>query len=110
MGTTSLRVLESSFSQGEFKADSDFNQTNIYLYPGKQVKSVKGLITNFHLPGSSLIMLVSAILGREKTLEIYKEAIEKKYRFFSYGDACFMTRNSSPDIVDSIAAIMDHSP
>ena len=60
--------------------------------PGKEVKSIAGMITNFHLPGSSLIMLVSALIGRSKTMEIYKMAIENKYRFFSYGDAMLIKR------------------
>lgn len=96
VGTTSLRVLESSLNQaGEFEASPLQNETNIYLYPGKEVRSIKGMITNFHLPGSSLIMLVSAIIGREKTLELYKIAIENEYRFFSYGDAMLILRDDN---------------
>lgn len=67
-------------------------ETDIFLYPGIEVARIDGMITNFHLPKSSLIMLVSAIIGREKTLELYKEAIDSKYRFFSYGDAMFIKR------------------
>lgn len=93
VGTTSLRVLESTLNDGAFKASPEANHTNIFLYPGKKVNSVKGLLTNFHLPGSSLIMLVSAILGREKTLELYQVAIENQYRFFSYGDAMLILRD-----------------
>ena len=63
--------------------------TQIFIYPGYKYKAVDGLITNFHLPESTLIMLVSAFVGREKTLEIYNEAVKEKYRFFSFGDACF---------------------
>ena len=64
--------------------------TDIFIFPGYNFKVVDGLITNFHLPESTLIMLVSALMGREKTLEIYKKAIEEKYRFFSFGDAMFI--------------------
>jgi S-adenosylmethionine:tRNA ribosyltransferase-isomerase len=66
--------------------------TSIFLYPGKQVHSIDAIVTNFHLPQSSLIMLVSALIGREKTLEIYKIAVENKYRFFSYGDGMLILR------------------
>ncbi len=88
VGTTSLRVLESCWD-GEKVAfeGTGLKQTDIFLHPGKKVNSIKGLITNFHLPKSSLIMLVSTLIGREKTLELYRVAIENKYRFFSYGDA-----------------------
>lgn len=89
VGTTSLRVLESMPS--DLVADQIY-ETDIFLYPGKKVLSIDGMITNFHLPKSSLIMLVSALVGREKTLELYKEAIDFKYRFFSYGDAMLIKR------------------
>lgn len=88
VGTTSVRVLEScSDPDGTVRASS--GDTNIFIYPPYKFKAVDGLITNFHLPESTLIMLVSAFLGREKTLEIYKTAVDEKYRFFSFGDACF---------------------
>lgn len=89
VGTTSLRVLESM--PEDIEADKEYS-TDIFLYPGKEVKSIDGLITNFHLPKSSLIILVSALIGREKTMELYKLAIEKEYRFFSYGDAMLIKR------------------
>jgi S-adenosylmethionine:tRNA ribosyltransferase-isomerase len=89
VGTTSLRVLESM--PENIIADKIY-ETNIFLHPGVEVKNIDGMITNFHLPKSSLIMLVSAIIGREKTLELYKEAIDLKYRFFSYGDAMLIKR------------------
>ena len=89
VGTTSLRVLESM--PENIEADKIY-ETNIFLYPGVLVKKIDGMITNFHLPKSSLIMLVSALIGREKTLELYAEAIEKKYRFFSNGDAMLIKR------------------
>lgn len=81
VGTTSCRTLESMAQTGKLTAD-----TGIFIYPGYEFKCVDGLITNFHLPESTLIMLVSAFLGREKTLSAYKTAIEEKYRFFSFGD------------------------
>lgn len=92
VGTTSLRVLESIVEKNEFKCDGN-GETDIFLYPGKKVKSISGLITNFHLPKSTLIMLVSSLLGREKTLELYKIAVEKEYRFFSYGDSMLILRD-----------------
>lgn len=81
VGTTSCRTLESAAQSGKLTDD-----TGIFIYPGYEFKCVDGLITNFHLPESTLIMLVSAFLGREKTLNAYKVAIEEKYRFFSFGD------------------------
>lgn len=88
VGTTSVRVLESSSTEGGV-VHAGSGDTNIFIYPPYKFKAVDGLITNFHLPESTLIMLVSAMLGREKTLEIYKTAVQEKYRFFSFGDACF---------------------
>lgn len=95
VGTTSLRTLESIVGlENENKTfhPGQFYETNIFLHPGRKVESIDALITNFHLPESTLIMLVSAILGREKTLELYKIAVEQKYRFFSYGDAMLIIR------------------
>ncbi len=92
VGTTSLRVLESSMDSN-FTTSEGFNSTDIFIHPGKAVKSINGLITNFHLPGSSLIILVSSLIGREKTLELYKIAIENEYRFFSYGDGMLILRD-----------------
>lgn len=91
VGTTSCRTLESAASlanAGELKAGSA--DTGIFIYPGYQFKVIDGLITNFHLPESTLIMLVSAFLGRERTLSAYEEAIKERYRFFSFGDCCFI--------------------
>lgn len=89
VGTTALRTLQSCVQNGVFKApvSNQFQATNIFLHPGKSVYGISGLITNFHLPKSTLLMLVSSLLGREKTLELYQLAIKEKYRFFSYGDA-----------------------
>jgi S-adenosylmethionine:tRNA ribosyltransferase-isomerase len=94
VGTTTLRTLESSYRDGnvQFENPGSLNSTSIFLYPGKKVQSIDAMVTNFHLPQSSLIMLVSCLIGREKTMEIYKIAIEKKYRFFSYGDGMLILR------------------
>ena len=89
MGTTSTRTLESAAdSEGFIKAKSGF--TDIFIYPGYEFKVIDGLITNFHLPESTLVMLVSALAGREQVLKAYKLAVEEKYRFFSFGDAMFI--------------------
>lgn len=93
VGTTSLRTLESCANEnGGFEYSGGPQSTDIFLYPGKPVHSIKGLITNFHLPKSTLLMLVSSIIGREKTLELYDIAVKEKYRFFSYGDAMLILR------------------
>lgn len=89
VGTTSTRTLETVYQKfGEFREDAGF--TDIFIYPGKEVKSIDGLITNFHLPKSTLIMLVSAIAGRDNILNAYNIAVKEKYRFFSFGDAMFI--------------------
>ncbi len=88
IGTTSVRTLESVADENGMVKECKGN-TNIFIYPGYKFKTVDALVTNFHLPESTLIMLVSALLGREKTLEIYKKAVEERYRFFSFGDSCF---------------------
>ena len=87
VGTTSVRTLESVADQNGMVKECS-GDTSIFIYPPYKFKCVDCLITNFHLPESTLIMLVSALLGREKTLEIYKTAVENRYRFFSFGDAC----------------------
>lgn len=89
VGTTSTRVLESVMQKyGMFKACSD--NTSIFIYPGYKYLAIDGLITNFHLPKSTLIMLVSALAGREFILKCYNEAVKERYRFFSFGDAMFI--------------------
>ena len=89
VGTTSTRTLETIYSKfGKFKEDQGF--TDIFIYPGKDVKSIDSLITNFHLPKSTLIMLVSAIAGKDNILNAYNIAVKEKYRFFSFGDAMFI--------------------
>ena len=90
VGTTSVRVLETVMNKfGKLKSCSGF--TDIFIYPGYDFKIVDNLITNFHLPKSTLIMLVSALAGRENILNAYNEAIKNKYRFFSFGDSMFIT-------------------
>lgn len=89
IGTTSIRTLEANYSKyNTFKPTKE--ATNIFIQPGYTYKAVDAVITNFHLPKSTLIMLVSAFMGREFTLEVYKHSIEEKYRFFSFGDAMFI--------------------
>lgn len=86
VGTTSVRVLESATNEkGEIIPQKA--ETKIFIYPGYRFKTVSGLITNFHLPESTLIMLVSAFLGYDETMALYKTAVDSKYRFFSFGDA-----------------------
>jgi len=89
VGTTSTRTLESIMSlYGEFKECSGW--TDIFIYPGYQFKAISKLITNFHLPKSTLVMLVSALAGKEIVLNAYKEAVKEEYRFFSFGDSMFI--------------------
>ena len=89
VGTTSTRTLETIIKKyGEFKECSGW--TNIFIYPGIELEAIDGLITNFHLPKSTLIMLVSAFSNREIILNAYKEAVKNKYRFFSFGDCMFI--------------------
>ena len=86
VGTTSTRTLETIVSlYGKFKETSGF--TDIFIYPGYEFKAIDALITNFHLPKSTLVMLVSALAGKDNIMKAYKEAIKEKYRFFSFGDA-----------------------
>ncbi|MDR0217918.1 MAG: tRNA preQ1(34) S-adenosylmethionine ribosyltransferase-isomerase QueA [Enterobacteriaceae bacterium] len=95
VGTTSVRSLESAARACQNGLIAPFfNDTRIFIYPGFEYQVVDALITNFHLPESTLIMLVSAFAGYKNTMEAYKEAVTEKYRFFSYGDAMFINRNS----------------
>ena len=87
-GTTSCRTVESAASNGGIRECS--GDTDIFIYPGYEFKCLDALITNFHLPESTLIMLVSALAGYENTMKAYKEAVDEKYRFFSFGDAMFI--------------------
>lgn len=103
VGTTSVRSLESAAQGYGNKGDGNYSQkgeihpyrgeTSIFIYPGYEFQVVDALITNFHLPESTLIMLVSAFAGFSHTMTAYKEAVSREYRFFSYGDAMFITRN-----------------
>lgn len=102
VGTTSVRTIETAAQHSdnpstELKPFSGF--TDIFIYPGYQFLAVDALITNFHLPESTLLMLVSAFAGYKNAMSAYKTAVEEKYRFFSYGDAMFITRNASPDAI-----------
>ena len=89
VGTTSCRTLE-SFTQNDGTINEGSGWTNIFIYPGYKFKCIDALITNFHLPESTLIMLVSALAGREHVLHAYSVAVEQEYRFFSFGDAMFI--------------------
>lgn len=89
VGTTAVRTLEAAGADGTLRAGS--NWTNIFIYPGYKFRLVDDLVTNFHLPQSTLLMLVSTLSTREIMLATYKTAVEEKYRFFSFGDAMFIT-------------------
>ena len=94
VGTTSTRTLESAADENGFLTEKS-GWTEIFIYPGYQFKVIDALITNFHLPESTLIMLVSALAGREHVLAAYETAVEEKYRFFSFGDAMFIVDRES---------------
>ena len=91
VGTTSTRTLETIASNNNGLFKQCCGNTDIFIYPGYKFKAINALITNFHLPKSTLVMLVSALAGREHILNAYQEAIKEKYRFFSFGDAMFIT-------------------
>lgn len=90
VGTTSLRALEAAWSESEAGVSAGPGSTELFLVPGSTIHSVDGLVTNFHLPKSTLLMLVSALAGRERILAAYEEAVRERYRFFSYGDAMLL--------------------
>jgi S-adenosylmethionine:tRNA ribosyltransferase-isomerase len=92
VGTTSVRALESASQSGKIEVYS--GETDIFIYPGYEFKSVDAMITNFHLSESTLLMLVSAFAGRETIMAAYQHAIDQRYRFFSYGDAMFITKRT----------------
>jgi len=96
VGTTVTRALESAASSGTIKPMC--GDTDLFIYPGFKFKIVDAIITNFHLPGSSLIMLVSAFIGREKIKKAYQHAINRGYRFYSYGDAMFLEQSVSKSV------------
>ena len=89
VGTTSCRTLE-SFAKEDGTIEACSGWTNIFIYPGYRFKCIDALVTNFHLPESTLIMLVSALAGREHIMNAYNTAVREKYRFFSFGDAMFI--------------------
>ncbi|MDC0832867.1 S-adenosylmethionine:tRNA ribosyltransferase-isomerase [Geitlerinema sp. FC II] len=92
VGTTAVRSLEAAVaSSGDRELEPFCGKTDLFIYPGYRWRLVEGLITNFHLPKSSLMMLVSSLVGRERLLTLYREAIAQNYRFFSFGDAMFVT-------------------
>jgi len=93
VGTTSVRALESASATGELRPFS--GETDLFILPGFRFRTVDAMITNFHLPRSSLLMLVAAFAGRDRTLTAYRHAVREKYRFFSYGDAMFLTPGQS---------------
>lgn len=88
VGTTAIRTLETAARNGQLVAGSGW--TEIFIYPGHKFQLVDGIITNFHLPKSTLIMLISAFAGRDRVLQAYREAVEQEYRFFSFGDAMLL--------------------
>lgn len=92
VGTTTVRTLESATRNGQLHAES--GDTDIFIYPGYQFKTVDALLTNFHLPKSTLLLLVSALAGRDNILRAYREAVAEQYRFFSYGDAMLIDPGS----------------
>ncbi|WP_342573523.1 tRNA preQ1(34) S-adenosylmethionine ribosyltransferase-isomerase QueA [Solibacillus sp. FSL K6-1781] len=90
VGTTSTRTLETVASKNDGKIVASHGWTNIFIYPGYEYKAIDGLITNFHLPKSTLVMLVSALASKETIMNAYEQAVKEKYRFFSFGDAMFI--------------------
>ena len=100
VGTTTLRAIESVAAKNEhIKATND--KTNIFIKPGFSFKIIDILITNFHTPKSTLLLLVSAFSGTQKIKDAYAYAVKKKYRFFSFGDACWLEKNDSIVIPDN---------
>ena len=91
VGTTSVRCLEAAAVDGILQPFQ--GETDIFIYPGFEFRTVDAMITNFHLPGSTLLLLVCAFAGRENILRAYRHAVEAGYRFFSYGDAMFISRH-----------------
>jgi S-adenosylmethionine:tRNA ribosyltransferase-isomerase len=87
VGTTTTRALEDSARMGNGQVTAGSGAATVFIYPGHQFRAIDGLLTNFHLPSSSLLMLVAAFAGKERTLEAYREAVAQRYRFYSYGDA-----------------------
>jgi S-adenosylmethionine:tRNA ribosyltransferase-isomerase len=90
VGTTAIRALETAAKSG--KIEPYCGNTDMFIYPGYQWQAIDGAITNFHLPGSSLLMLIGAAIGRKRLLELYDIAIAERYRFYSFGDAMLLTQ------------------
>ena len=88
VGTTVVRALESSFRDGAVRPFA--GETRLFIFPGRRIRSVDAMVTNFHLPESTLLMLVSAFAGKERIFDAYRHAVEQRYRFFSYGDAMLL--------------------
>ncbi|HET7628339.1 MAG TPA: tRNA preQ1(34) S-adenosylmethionine ribosyltransferase-isomerase QueA [Bacillales bacterium] len=97
VGTTAVRTLETIASQSDGRFQEASGWTDIFIYPGYRFRGLDGLITNFHLPKSTLIMLVSALAGRENILHAYREAVRREYRFFSFGDAMLILERKGRD-------------
>ena len=93
VGTTSVRALETAARDGELQPYS--GETELFIRPGYKFRTIDAMLTNFHLPQSSLLMLVAAFAGTERVLEAYRHAVASKYRFFSYGDSMFLTRDTA---------------
>jgi S-adenosylmethionine:tRNA ribosyltransferase-isomerase len=104
IGTTSVRCLETAWQAGELKPYQ--GETDIFIRPGYQFQAVDALLTNFHLPESTLLMLTCAFAGYKASMNAYQHAIENKYRFFSYGDAMFI-HGRTPDVKYTEAVIGD---
>ena len=94
VGTTVVRALESAMRDGELQPFA--GETRIFIFPGYRIRSVDAMVTNFHLPESTLLMLVSAFAGRERILAAYAHAVRERYRFFSYGDAMLLFPEATP--------------
>jgi S-adenosylmethionine:tRNA ribosyltransferase-isomerase len=94
VGTTVVRALESASQDGEVKPFA--GDTQIFIFPGYRIRSVDALLTNFHLPESTLLMLVSAFAGKQRIFDAYRHAVQQRYRFFSYGDAMMLFPQEQP--------------
>jgi S-adenosylmethionine:tRNA ribosyltransferase-isomerase len=109
VGTTVVRALESAMRRlddGRSELQPFSGETRIFIFPGYRIRSVDALVTNFHLPESTLLMLVSAFAGKDRVFEAYRHAVEQRYRFFSYGDAMLLHPAPHPDRIDGCAPTM----
>jgi S-adenosylmethionine:tRNA ribosyltransferase-isomerase len=87
VGTTTTRAIEAAAARGRGRVEAGSDDTDLFIFPGHRFRAVGAMVTNFHLPASSLLMLVSAFAGRDAVLNAYREAVRERYRFYSYGDA-----------------------